>query len=398
MRERMHDVYRHLHRNPELSMQEFRTAEFIEERLSALGVEHFRCGGTGVVGVVRNGDGPVVAFRADSDGLPIAEDTGFEYASEATGRLEDGTEVPVMHGCGHDTHVASLLAATEVFVSAPDAWTGTLVLIFQPGEETGAGARAMVDDGLWDRAPRPAVVLGQHVMPGLAGTVQYPRGSAMSYADSWKVTLHGRQSHGSQPQDAIDPIVLGAHIVTRLQTVVSREIDAREAAVVTVGTFHAGLKENIIPASAEFTLNIRTLDDAVRERVLAAVRRIITAEASVSGAPEPVIEELYRFPRNFNDPEATDARMADVAAELGADAVTEVRPLMGSEDFGALATAIDVPSVYWFFGGYTAEQLEADTVPVNHSPEFAPVMEPTLTTAVRAATAAIAGALGGAGV
>lgn len=393
-REQMHDLYRHLHAHPELSMQETETAALIERELEALGIESFRCGGTGVVGVIRNGDGPVVAFRADTDGLPILEDTGADYASTDTGTLEDGTEVPVMHGCGHDTHVTTLLTAARRLMELREQWSGTLVLILQPGEETAAGSRAMVDDGLWDRAPRPEIVYGQHVMPGIAGTVTLAAGPVMSYADSWKITVHGRQSHGSQPENSVDPIVLGAHIVTRLQTVVSREISALQSAVVTVGTFHAGLKENIIPASAEFTLNIRSLDDEVREPVLAAVRRIISAEAAASGAPEPEIQELYRFPRNLNDVDETEIVREHLVGALGEDNVLTGRPLMGSEDFGTLAESIGVPSVFWFFGGFTAEQLAVEHFPVNHSPQFLPVMEPTLTTGYTAVMTSVLGRLG----
>ncbi|HRO31025.1 amidohydrolase [Citricoccus sp.] len=390
----MLEFYRHLHANPELSMQEHRTAEFIEAHLDTLGIEHFRCGGTGVVGVLRNGEGPVVGFRADTDGLPIEEDSDVDYRSTARGTLEDGTEVPVMHGCGHDTHVTALITAAEVLVADRDTWSGTVVLIFQPGEETAAGAAAMVKDGIWDRAPRPEVVYGQHVMPGLAGTVAIVPGTAMAYADSLKVTLYGEQSHGSQPQDSIDPIVQGAHIVTRLQAIVARELDPRRAAVVTVGTFHAGLKENIIPATAEFTLNIRTMDDDVREHVLAAVRRIITAEAAASGAPEPRIEQLYRFPRNFNDPAETAAVTEVLRGALGVDRVRAAEPMMGSEDFGTLPGALGVPSVFWFYGGFDQETVDSGTMPVNHSPRFVPVPEPTLWTAATAALAAIRSRLG----
>ncbi|WP_026544365.1 amidohydrolase [Arthrobacter sp. 35/47] len=393
-RAEMHDLYRHLHANPELSMQEHRTAALIQAELERAGLETFVCGGTGVVGVLRNGEGPVVAFRADTDALPIREDTGVPYASTATGTLDDGTEVPVMHGCGHDTHAATLLTAAKVLAGSTDRWSGTVVLIFQPGEETAAGAKAMVEDGLWDRAPKPEVVYGQHVMPGLAGTIQYASGHAMTQADSWKVTLLGRQSHGSQPQDSIDPIVLGAHIITRIQTIVSREIDPRRAAVVTVGSFHGGLKENIIPADAEFTLNIRTFDDAVRAKVLSALRRIIRAEAEASNAPEPLIEELYTFPKNYNDPQATSEVVEALRRELGEGSVNEIEPLMGSEDFGLLAESIGVPSVFWFFGGHTEETLAADPVPMNHSPFFAPAMEPTLSTGVQAALAAILSKVG----
>ncbi|MGO2141510.1 MAG: amidohydrolase [Leucobacter sp.] len=386
-RERLHETYKHLHRTPELSMQEYRTAEFIETRLTELGIDHFRCGGTGVVGVLKNGDGPVIGFRADTDGLPIQEDTGASYSSTATGVLKDGTAVPVMHGCGHDTHVATALAAAELLVEQRRAWAGTIVWIFQPGEETAEGAVAMVNDGLWERAPKPKIVLGQHVFPAApAGSIGLTSGPAMALADSLRVTIAGKQSHGSQPQDAIDPIVQGAHIITRLQTIVSRELPPQTPAVVTCGTFHAGLKENIIPASAEFTLNIRTLTPEVRMRVLDAVTRIVNAEAAASAAPAPHIEELTRFPRLYNDPEATEQVRAALAAELGSDKIVEIPTAMGSEDFGHLADSIGVPCVYWFFGAYSAGH---ENPAVNHSPFFLPDVEPTLTTGVRAATSVL---------
>lgn len=387
----MHETYRHLHRNPELSMQEHRTAEFIENRLDQIGIEHFRCGGTGVVGIQRNGDGPVVGFRADSDGLPIQEDTGADYASSATGTLADGSTVPVMHGCGHDTHVSSALATAGLMARQSEGWSGTIVWLFQPGEETAAGAAAMVDDGLWDRAPKPEVVFGQHVFPSVpSGSIAISRGTAMALADSLKVTVFGTQSHGSQPQNAVDPIVLGAHMVTRLQTIVSRELPPQEPAVVTCGTFHAGLKENIIPDRAEFTLNIRALTEESRNRVIPAVERIVNAEAQASDAPAPQIEEIYRFPRLYNDPERTHQVITALRGELGDDGVVEVPPAMGSEDFGWLADSIGVPCVFWFFGGFAAEN---PSPPVNHSPFFLPDLEPTLSTAVRAAVATLSGAL-----
>lgn len=394
LRERMLGVYRHLHAHPELSMQEHATAAFIEAQLDRLGIERFRCGGTGVVGVLRNGEGPVVGFRADMDGLPIEEDSAVDYRSGARGTLADGTEVPVMHGCGHDTHMTALLTAAEALSADRSAWSGTVVLVFQPGEEIAAGAQAMVDDGLWRQAPIPEVLFGQHVMPGEAGTVVTVAGPAMAAADSWRVTLRGEQSHGSQPEHSIDPIVLGAHIVTRLQGIVSREISPRSTAVVTVGTFHAGLKENIIPGSAEITINVRTMSDEVRETVLAAIRRIILAEAMASGAPEPEIEELYRFPQTVNDPDATARVTEALRAALGADRVADGEPLMGSEDFNNLTAPLGVPSVYWNFGGFEAATVETQTAPVNHSPRFVPLPEPTLSTAATAALAAILSRVG----
>jgi hippurate hydrolase len=244
----------------------------------------------------------------------------------------------------------------------------------------------MVEDGLWEKAPRPAVVLGQHVMPQQAGTVHLATGTAMAMADALRITVFGRQSHGSQPQDAIDPIVLGAHIITRLQTIVSRELHPTSPAVVTSGTFHAGLKENIIPDRAEFTLNIRTFTQDVRETVLAAIRRIISAEAAASAAPEPSIEEIYTFPRCHNDPGEAGVVSAALVRAFGPGAVHEAQAVMGSEDVGHLSDSIGVPGVYWFFGGF---ELSDGPAPVNHSPFFGPVMEPTLSTAARAALAAI---------
>jgi len=265
--EDVHALYRTLRAAPEPSMQEHWTAALIQQRMEDLGYQAVLCGGTGVVAVLRNGAEPVVAFRADIDALPVQEETGLSYASSARGRLPDGTEVPVMHACGHDAHIACAVGAATLLAQQRDDWSGTVVFVFQPGEETSQGARVMVQDGLWDRTPAPQVIFGQHVWPGVAGTVEVSSGPAMAMADSWKVTVHGRGGHRSQPEDTVDPVVLGAHMVARIQSVVSREVAAQQAAVVTVATFHAGLKENIIiPSTADFTVNVRTLDPDVRAR------------------------------------------------------------------------------------------------------------------------------------
>lgn len=380
------DTYLHLHAHPELSMQETQTATYIEGRLDDLGIERFRCGGTGVVGVLRNGDGPTVAFRADTDGLPVREETGLPYASTATGTLPDGRVAPVMHACGHDMHTAALLAAAAALVDDRSAWAGTVVLVFQPGEETAAGAKAMVEDGLWDRAPLPEVVLGQHVFPYPVGTLHVPSTTAMAMADSVRITLKGKQSHGSQPQDSIDPVLLGAHVVTRLQGIVSREIDPRRPAVVTVGTFHAGLKENIIPETAELTLNVRTMDPETRATVLAAIRRIVVAESQASGAAEPEIEEFNSFPQCVNHASASARVHAALAEVFGEEQVTDPEPLMGSEDVGLLWDTLGIPGAYWFVGVTAAN----DPAPaMNHSPRFAPLLEEGLDASVKAALAAL---------
>ena len=388
--------YQDFHRSPELSMQETQTAATITSRLEALGLTTHTFGGTGVVSVIENGAGPVVAYRADTDGLPISEDTGYDYASTAEGTLPDGSTTKVMHGCGHDTHITVGLYLARYLVEHKDLWSGSVVMIFQPGEETGEGARAMLDNGLWDSNVKPEVIYGQHVWPGKAGHIYVAKGTAMAMSDCIKVTVRGKQAHGSQPENAIDPIVLGAYMITRLQSVVSREISGRDMAVVTVGTFHGGLKENIIPDSAEFKLNIRTFNEDVRAVVLNRIDRIIRAEAQASGAPEPLIEDMYRFPRCYNDPAATDQFLETLGTELGEDRVHLDEAVTGSEDFGAFGDDIDVPYVYWFFGGYSPAKFEGDEPPAgNHSPFFAPDdVETTLETGIRAALSAVLSTVG----
>ncbi|WP_166971714.1 amidohydrolase [Brevibacterium atlanticum] len=388
--------YKDFHRSPELSMQETWTAGQIESRLRELGLSPQTFGGTGIVAVIDNGEGPVVGYRADTDGLPITEDTGLDYASTAEGTLPDGSTTKVMHGCGHDTHITVGLSLATSLAEHRDLWSGTVVMLFQPGEETGEGARAMLDDGLWDSVVHPEVIYGQHVWPGRAGHVYVSSGTAMAMSDCLKVTVKGKQAHGSQPEAAIDPIVLGAFMITRLQSIVSREISGRDMAVITVGTFHGGLKENIIPDSAEFKLNIRTFDEEVRAVVLDRVRRIILAEALASGAPEPLIEDMYRFPRCFNDPEETEGFLEAARNELGSDNVHVEDPVTGSEDFGAFGDDIGVPYVYWFFGGYSDAKFTGDDAPAgNHSPFFAPDdVETTLTTGLRAALSAVLSKVG----
>jgi amidohydrolase len=366
-------VYKHLHAHPELSGQEFGTAAYIETRLADLGISFFRCGVTGVVAVLKNGEGPVVGFRADTDGLPIEEQTGLDYSSEATGTHPDGTTVPVMHGCGHDTHIAAALALAALLTERKELWAGTLVLIFQPGEETAYGAKAMINDGLWDRAPKPEVVLAQHVLPAATGKLLIRDGHMATLADSWKITVHGRQAHGSQPEKSVDPIVAASAMVLRLQTIVSRELAPSTPAVITVGTFHAGLKENIIPEKAEFSINVRTPDEDTRATVLAAIRRIVSAEAAASAAPEPTITELNTFPRCYNDPASTHRIIEGFTADFGADAITAAPLGMASEDAGMLSDAIGVPGVYWAFGAFAPELFYGGASPAgNHSPFFAP--------------------------
>lgn len=386
-------AYRDIHAHPELSMQEHRTAGIAEEHLRHNEYEVTPgVGRTGVVGLLRNGDGPVVMLRADMDALPIREETGLDYASVVTAADEDGNIMPVAHACGHDMHVAWLMGATSWFSQHRDAWAGTLMAVFQPGEETAQGARAMIEDGLLERFPKPDVVLGQHVMVGPAGTVAGSAGPITSAADSLQIRLFGRGAHGSMPQASVDPIVMAASLVLRLQTIVSREIAATDAAVVTVGVLQAGTKENVIPDEAVIKLNVRTFDEGVRKHVLEAIERIANAEASASGAPRiPEITPLDSYPLNVNDKQASERVAEALRGHFNADRVRHSGPAPASEDFGCFGTMWDAPSVYWFVGGTDPDVYakaksagRINDLPVNHSPHFAPVIHPTLQMGVEA--------------
>src|SRR3569623_312047 len=294
----LESVYKDVHAHPELSMQETRTAGIAAEHIRKAGFDVTTgVGKTGVVGVLRNGDGPTVTLRAYMDALPIAETSGLAYASHVTATDAAGNAVPVGHMCGHDMHVTWLVGAATLLAQARSAWRGTLMLVFQPGEEIARGAQAMIDDGLLERFPVPEVVLGQHLMVGAAGTVAGSAGPITSAADSLQIRLFGRGAHGSMPQASIDPIVMTASVVLRLQTIVSREVAASDAAVITVGVVQAGTKENVIPDDALIKLNVRTFDVGVRAHVLGAIERIVNAEAEASGAPrKPELPTLDRYP------------------------------------------------------------------------------------------------------
>lgn len=391
--------YQDLHRHPELAMREERTARLVAERLAGLGFEVTSgVGGTGVVGLLRNGEGPTALLRADMDGLPVEERTGLSYASTSRALDHAGLEVPVMHACGHDVHVTCLLGACADLAEHRDTWAGTVMAVFQPAEETGEGADAMVRDGLFERFGRPVVVLGQHVSPLPAGVLGLRPGPAFAASDALRVTLFGRGGHGSRPETCVDPVVMAAAVVMRLQTLVSRENAAADTAVLTVGSIHAGTAPNIIPDEAVLLLSVRTTDRAVRARILAGIDRIVRAEAAASGADrEPAVESLGAFPAVVNDEAAAAATRPALEAALGI--VVDPGPVTGSEDVGRLATAAGVPCVYWLLGGADpaafvgattipeiAERVRA--LPSNHSPLFAPVIEPTLTAGVRALAAA----------
>jgi len=325
-------------------------------------------------------------LRADMDALPLTEATGLPYASN-----EDG----VSHACGHDLHVTWLIGAARLLSQRRELWKGTVLAVFQPGEEVGRGAQAMMDDGMADRFPKPDVILGQHVLVGPAGTVGYRRGTIRSAGDSLEVKLFGRGAHGSEPQASIDPVIMAASTALRLQTIVSREIGPLDSAVVTIGALQAGTKENIIPDDATLKLNIRTYDERVREKVLAAVKRICKAEAAASNAPrEPEFTRLSSYPLTENDPEAT-ARVVQAFQTVFGDRAFEIAPASASEDFSVFGRRWQVPYVFWIVGGSDPKQYEQakaqnalDQIPSNHSPRFAPVLEGTLQTGLEAMLAA----------
>jgi hippurate hydrolase len=383
----LHELYRDLHQHPELSLQEFRTAGILADALRPLGFDvTTEVGGTGVVGVLRNGDGPVVLLRADIDALPVEENTGLPYASTARATNADGVDVPVAHACGHDMHAVCLLGAAEQLAATREEWSGTLLVVFQPAEELGSGARTMVEDGLFDRFGKPDVVLAQHVGPLPAGMIAHGSGPVMAASDSVRVTLFGRGGHGSAPETAVDPVLMAAHAVVRLQGIVAREVSPSERAVVTVGRLHAGTKENVIPETAELGVNIRAFNEHTRGIVRAAVERVIRAEAAASGAPrEPEFDWHGGTPVLVSDPDATAKTVAAFAERFGQERLIPGAVVNASEDVGVFGTAAGVPTVFWFFGGIDFGAREPGrAVPMNHSPEFAPDIEPTLTTGVDA--------------
>ncbi|MEU5594277.1 amidohydrolase [Streptomyces sp. NPDC020298] len=387
----LEDFYRDLHRHPELSMAEHRTAGRLAVRLRAAGFETVEgVGGTGVAGLLRNGDGPAVLLRADMDALPVREETGLPYASQADG---------VMHACGHDLHVTWLAGAAAALADGRETWSGTLLVVGQPAEETGQGAARMVEDGLYERFVRPDVLLGQHAAPGPAGLYPHAPGLIMSASTDVDIVVHGRGGHGSRPEATVDPVVTAAYLVTRLQTVVARETAAAESAVLTVGRIEAGTRHNIIPAEARIALNLRTQSEAVRQRMIAAIRRIALGECLAAGCPqEPEVTVGATFPVTVNDRE-TDRRVAAVHGEVfGAATVFDPGPAMGSEDFPQLAAG-SIPYSYWFVtttphpvweaaeGEGIWDKLQA--VPSNHSPHFAP----DLSTVAPGVRTLVAGAL-----
>ncbi|MBC8647461.1 MAG: amidohydrolase, partial [Thermoanaerobaculia bacterium] len=375
-------LYMDLHRSPELSKQEANTAAKMAARLKALGFEVTSgVGGHGVVGILRNGGGPTVMLRTDLDGLPVEEKTGLPYASKATAVNAAGEKVSVMHACGHDIHMTSWIGAATLLAGAKDRWRGTLMMVGQPAEEGGAGALSMLKDGLFTRFPKPDFAFAIHDNADApSGKVVWTSGFALANVDAVDVTIFGKGGHGAYPHKTVDPIVIAARAVVALQTIVGRENDPLDPAVVTVGSFHGGTKHNIIPDEVKLQLTVRSYKDDVRKRLLAAIERIIQAEAAAAGAPKPPeIKVSEGTPATYNDPALTKRLASVLAGALGKQNIEEVRPVMGGEDFSEYGRA-GVPAAIFWVGAvepkkYEAAKAAGTALPSLHSPLFAPDRE-----------------------
>jgi amidohydrolase len=391
-----HALYLDLHQNPELSSHETQTAVKLAGRLRSLGYEVTEhVGGTGIVAILKNGAGPTVMLRTELDALPVEEKTGLSYASKVHSKDDAGRDVPVMHACGHDLHMASILGTANIMAHSKDTWHGTLMLIGQPAEETIGGAKAMLDDGLLTRFPRPDVAVALHVGNILpAGVVGITPGVFNTNADSLRITIYGKGGHGSAPHTAIDPIVIAARTILALQTIASREVKPQEMAVVTVGYIQAGTKNNIIPDQAELGLTVRTNKPEVRKQVLAAIARITKAEAEAAGAPRPPLIDRYEgTDLVYNDPALAQRLRGVLESALGKDRVVNQEAITGSEDFSYFVEQ-GVPGFYFSLGGadpekYAQAKAAGTMLPSNHSSLFAPDVDPALHTGIAAEVAVL---------
>jgi amidohydrolase len=397
-----HALYLDIHEHPELSSHETQTAGKLAIHLRDLGydvTEHV--GGTGIVALLKNGDGPTIMLRTELDALPVEEKTGLPYASKVHTKDDAGLDVPVMHACGHDLHMASLLGTAEIMARTRNTWHGTLMLIGQPAEETITGAKAMIADGLFQRFPKPDAAVALHVGNGLpAGKVGVVSGIYDTNADSLRITIYGKGGHGSAPHTAVDPIVIAARTILALQTIASREVKPGELAVVTVGYIRAGTKNNIIPDHAEMGLTVRTYKADIRKQVLAAITRITNAEAQAAGAPrEPLIEHYEGTDAVYNDPLLEQRLRVPLEAALGKENVVTEEPITASEDFSYFVEQ-GIPGFYFSLGGadpakYAEAKASGTILPSNHSPLFAPDVDPSLHTGITAEVAVLRNLLQG---
>ena len=394
-------LYHHLHSHPELSLQEEKTSARIAQELRAAGFDVTEnVGGYGVVGIMRNGEGPTVMVRTDMDALPIKEETGLPYASRVEAQNNQGRTVGVMHACGHDVHMTVFTGVAQLMSRERDQWRGVLLMIGQPAEEVGLGAKAMLADGLFERFPRPDYMLGLHIMPDLpTGTVGYAEGYAMASVDEVYITVRGVGGHGARPHKTKDPVVIAAQIILGLQTIVSREILALEPAVVTVGQIHGGTKCNIIPDEVKMDLTVRTYSEQVREHILSAIKRISEGIAMAAGVGKDRLPIVYvrdnPCPSLYNSPELVKRVNKSIAGIIGSENITAVAPKMGGEDFAHYRYQNpSIPSYYFFIGATAPAQIEQSQktktpLPGLHTSRVAPVAEPTIKTGIKAMTAAV---------
>ncbi|MBZ5627765.1 MAG: amidohydrolase [Acidobacteriia bacterium] len=395
-------LYIDLHKSPELAFQEKQTAAKLAERVKALGYEVTTgVGGTGIVAVMKNGPGPTVMMRTELDALPVLEKTGLPFASTVTTKNAAGETVPVMHACGHDLHMSAWYGTAELMAKNKQKWHGTLMMIGQPAEEVLQGAAAMLKDGLFTRFPKPDYALSLHDEATLpAGTIGYHPGFFRASADTVEVTIFGRGGHGAAPHDTVDPIVIASRFVLGLQTIVSRENNPMDPAVITVGSIHGGTQANIIPDQVKLQLTVRTFNPAARKRMLAAIEREAKGEAMAANAPkEPVVEIKAGTDAEFNDPKVTERMVATLRKALGPDKVVEMPAKMTSEDFSQYGLA-GVPAILLHIGAVDPAKLaeskqSGKPLPAPHSPQWAPVFQPTVEAAIRAETAVLMDLLGG---
>ena len=399
------NLYKFLHSNPELSWQEDKTASHLADILETYGYVVTRgVGKKGVVAILENGKGPTLMIRADMDALPIEEKTNLEYASKVRQINRFGKEVPVMHACGHDIHMSVLIGTAKNLISMKERWSGTLMLVLQPAEEVGQGSLAMLEDGLFEKFPRPDFNLALHV-GGMApaGTIGYQLGYAMANVDSVDIIVNGVGGHGAYPHTAIDPIVLASQIVLALQTIVSRKIDPLEPAVVTVGSIHGGFKHNIISEEVRLQLTLRSYSDEVREKTIEEIKKIVKGLSIAAGLPENkmpkvLLKDEYT-PALYNDPEFSKKVLNFISKEIGDENVSEIPAVMGGEDFARYGRQDPkIPSLLFWLGGTSKENWkkyqnnEIEMVSI-HSPFFAPDPKPTITTGIKAMTASALGLL-----
>ncbi|MGE5052680.1 MAG: amidohydrolase [Acidobacteriota bacterium] len=391
-----HSLYLDLHEHPELSGHETETAAKLAGKLKAAGYEVTEpVGGTGVVAVLKNGTGPTIMLRTELDALPVEERTGLPHASKVHAKDDAGRDVAVMHACGHDAHMASLLGTAEIMARSKNTWHGTLILIGQPAEETIGGAEGMIKAGLFSRFPKPDAIVALHVGNELpAGTVSITPGIYNTNSDSVRITIYGKGGHGAAPHTTVDPIVIAARTILSLQTIASREVKPGELAIVTVGYIRAGTKNNIIPEQAEMGLTIRTYKQEIRKQVLSAISRIAKAEADAAGAPrEPLVEHYEQTDAVYNEPALAERLRAPLEAALGKDHVEITGPITPSEDFSYFVEQ-GVPGFYFSLGGadpqkFAEAKAKGEHLPSNHSSLFAPDVDPALHTGIAAEVAVL---------